>query len=197
MADSCTLVASLIKAGPWLFGSVLRVVTPGNVITYPSLSFSGSSGNCFRRIILLALLLPDCLSRMLQAVKVKRCWRPLELFGQTEHDSWEMLGKLTFGNLQNPKPGFSQPKSAAAQALIESDEKRAVWWALRARHRLELGLAQEALEDTQEALWLEPRSPRRLLKMQGKGRKGTGEVGLPEIPNRKCMLHVYSMISTL
>lgn len=110
-----------------------------------------------------------------------------------------MLGKLTFGNLQNPKPGFSQPKSAAAQALIESDEKRAVWWALRARHRLELGLAQEALEDTQEALWLEPRSPRRLLKMQEKGRyrKGTGEVALPEIRNRKCMLHVHSMISTL
>lgn len=42
MADSCTLVASLIKAGPWLFGSVLRVVTPGNIITYPSLSLSGS-----------------------------------------------------------------------------------------------------------------------------------------------------------
>ncbi len=45
------------------------------------------------------------------------------------------------------------------EALIGCDEKHAaLWWSLRARHRLELGQAQEALEDTQEALWLEPRS---------------------------------------
>ncbi|CAL1154169.1 unnamed protein product [Cladocopium goreaui] len=55
--------------------------------------------------------------------------------------------------------GQSEAVLETLGALIESDEKRAVWWALRARHRLELGLAQEALEDTQEALWLEPRSP--------------------------------------
>lgn len=62
--------------------------------------------------------------------------------------------------IQDVKDGKSEAVLETLGALIGSDEKRAaLWWSLRARHRLELGQAQEALEDTQEALWLEPRSP--------------------------------------
>eukprot|EP00435_Cladocopium_sp_Y103_P049835 s1553_g15.t1 len=121
-----------------------------------------------------------------------------------EHEAWA-LQKTTGGiefctqeaadlNLPDVAGGRSEAVLETLGALIESDEKRAVWWALRARHRLELGLAQEALEDTQEALWLEPRSPRRLLKMQ----KRKQEIGLPELPNPKaCSFNDIHLVLTL